>query len=201
MWILRKPRFWFSGRKECQQFTSQSGYVEMLYTKWTNISIWDSSSTPRAPGRTMWTTSVARQREELASSTASENDYPLWLYDQYTWHPWDLRYSNMPNWPGADVGQDISHLERLQRRAARVITGVKPWSSTGTCHEVLLAHAGLPTLSERRLIAQAVFVFKVVNELDIPCHLSNLIQAWLPEKPSRCLALRDSRTIRQPGFK
>ena len=30
------------------------------------------------------TTSVARQRKELASSTASENDYPLWLYDQYT---------------------------------------------------------------------------------------------------------------------
>ena len=59
----------------------------------------------------------------------------------------------------------------------------------------------LTTLSERRLIAQAVFVFKVVNDLDIPCHLSNLIQAWLPEKPIRCLALRDSRTIRLPRFK
>ena len=46
-------------------------------------------------------TTAARQRKELASSTASENDYPLWLYDQYTWHLWDL-YSNMPNWPGAD---------------------------------------------------------------------------------------------------
>ena len=100
MWILRKPHFWLSGRKECQQFTSQSGYVEMLYTKWTNISIW-VSSTPRSPGRIMWTTSVARQRKESASSTASENEHPLWLYDQYTWHPWDL-YSNMPNWPGAD---------------------------------------------------------------------------------------------------
>ena len=110
-----------------------------------------------------------------------------------------LEYAQLA-WCGLSV-QDINHLERLQRRAARVITGVKPWSSTGTCHEVLLAHAGLPTLSERRLIAQAVFVFKVVNDLDIPCHLSNLIQAWLPEKPIRCLALRDSQTIRLPRFK
>ena len=72
-----------------------------------------------------------------------------------------LEYAQLA-WCGLSA-QDINHLERLQRRAARVITGVKPWSSTGTCHEVLLAHAGLPTLSERRLIAQAVFVFKVVN--------------------------------------
>ena len=77
VWILRKPRFWFPGRKECRQFTSQSGYVEMLYTKWTNISIWGSSSTPHSPGRTMWTTFIARQCKELASSTASENDYLL----------------------------------------------------------------------------------------------------------------------------
>ena len=92
-----------------------------------------------------------------------------------------LEYAQLA-WCGLSA-QDINHLERLQRRAARVITGVKPWSSTGTCHDVLVAHAGLPTLSERRLIAQAVFVFKVVNDFDIPCHLSNLIQAWLPEKP------------------
>ena len=110
-----------------------------------------------------------------------------------------LEYAQLA-WCGLSA-QDINHLERLQRRAARVITGVKPWSRPGTCHEVLLAHAGLPTLSEHRLIAQAVFVFKVVNDLDIPCHLSNLIQAWLPEKPIRCLALRDSQTIRLPRFK
>ena len=65
-----------------------------------------------------------------------------------------LEYAAQLAWCGLSA-QDINHLERLQRRAARVITGVKPWSSTGTCHEVLLAHAGLPTLSERRLIAQA----------------------------------------------
>ena len=159
-----------------------------------------SSSTPRSPGRTMWyVCSKAAQRIGLLhrirkrlSALAIRSVYLTSVRPV-------LEYAQLA-WCGLSA-QDINHLERLQRRAARVITGVKPWSSTGTCHEVLLAHAGQPTLSERRLTAQAVSRFNVVNELDIPCHLSNLIQAWLPEKPIRCLALRDSQTIRLPRFK
>ena len=53
-----------------------------------------------------------------------------------------------------------ARLERLQRRAARLITGTGPRDHLD--HDLLLARAGLTSLSSRRQVELAVFAWKKV---------------------------------------
>ena len=64
--------------------------------------------------------------------------------------------------------KDSEHLERIQRRAARLI--IKEIPQSDTPHDILLARAGLATLCTRRRIARASLAFKFVNRT-LPPHL------------------------------
>ncbi len=72
-----------------------------------------------------------------------------------------LEYASVA-WSGVSVTEKL-HLERIQRRAARLITGESPRSDTP--HDILLARAGLPTLSSQREVEQIVFAFKFLQNL------------------------------------
>ena len=91
------------------------------------------------------------------------------------------------------------NLESLQRKAARLITGILP--SSDISHDILLARAGLPTLSSRRQLEQAVFGFKFAHSSHLPDHLIDHLQHWKPAKPSRAASLRNAQHIRLPRVK
>ena len=93
---------------------------------------------------------------------------------------------------------DSARLERLQRRAARLITGNAPRSDID--HEILLARAGLQTLTERRVAEQIVFAFRFCHDL-VPAHLSNALAHWRTPKSSRVSSLRNRHKVRLPAVK
>ena len=86
-------------------------------------------------------------------------------------------------------------LESIQRRAARLISGILP--SSHLPHPVILARAGLPTLSSRRHVEQVVFAHKFVHG-SLPNHLLDCLGHWTKTKPSRCATLRHATSIRLP---
>ena len=86
-------------------------------------------------------------------------------------------------------------LERLQRRAARLISGTPRLSDTP--HNIILARAGLSTLASRRLVEHTVLAFRFVNHL-LPDHLLNQFDHWNTPKPVRAQSLRNAGKIRLP---
>ena len=86
-------------------------------------------------------------------------------------------------------------LERVQRRAARLISNISALSDTP--HDILLARAGLQPLSRRRHIEQAVFAFRFVSGCSLPRHIQ-LLSHWLSAKPSAACRLRNADSIRLP---
>ena len=109
-----------------------------------------------------------------------------------------LEYASLV-WSGlSKVSAD--HLESIQRKAACLISGISP-SNTGIPHNILLARAGLTTLSSRRQIEQAVFAFKFVHRIRLPDHLLDTLSHWTMNKSTRCASLRQADNIRLPRAK
>ena len=77
-----------------------------------------------------------------------------------------LEYSSIV-WSGLSQ-TDSSRLERLNRRAARLITRCSRLCDLP--HSVLLARAGLQELSQRRRLGQALFTFRFAN-VNLPAHI------------------------------
>ena len=89
-----------------------------------------------------------------------------------------------------------SKLERIQRRAARLI--VKEIPRSDTPHDLLLARSGLTTLESRRKFIRAVMAHKIVH-LSLPPHLVPLAQQWIASyKNGQRTALRNKLSIRLP---
>ncbi len=103
-----------------------------------------------------------------------------------------LEYASVA-WSGLSATA-AERLERVQRKAARLITGD---FSRETTHELLLARAGLPSLSSRRKIELAVFAYKFLRRLT-PEHLSVGLDHWTTTKPERAASLRNVNAIRLP---
>ena len=105
-----------------------------------------------------------------------------------------LEYSSIV-WSGLSQ-TDSSRLERLNRRAARLITRCSRLCDLP--HPVLLARAGLQELSQRRRLGQALFTFRFAN-VNLPAHILDGLAHWLPDSPSqRPYLLRREKTLRLP---
>ena len=104
-----------------------------------------------------------------------------------------LEYASVA-WSGLSA-KDSQQLERLQRRAARVITGESYRSDIPP--EILLARAGLPSLQSRRKIEQLVFGFKFLQR-SLPNHILEALELWTREKPEKTKSLRNRDAIRLP---
>ena len=104
-----------------------------------------------------------------------------------------MEYASLA-WSGLSAS-DAEQLERVQRRAARLISNISALSDTP--HDILLARAGLHPLSRRRHIEQAVFAFRFVSGCSLPRHIQ-LLSHWLSAKPSAACRLRNADSIRLP---
>ena len=92
--------------------------------------------------------------------------------------------------------KDNEQLERIQRRAARLI--VKEIPRSDTPHDLLLARSGLTPLESRRKFIRAVMAHKIVH-LSLPPHLVPLAQQWIAShKNGQPTALRNKLSIRLP---
>ncbi len=89
-----------------------------------------------------------------------------------------LEYANIV-WSGLSAS-DIARLERCNRRAARLISGIDR-HAIDIPHALILARAGIQLLSVRRKIAQAQFVRKMLMHR-LPDHLMDAVRNWLPPK-------------------
>ena len=96
-------------------------------------------------------------------------------------------------WSGLSAS-DSARLERLQRRAASLISGIAPRSDTP--HAIILARAGLEPLRARHDAELAVLAYKFIHQL-LPDHLLDTFSHWLA-KPARSRSLRNSSSIRLP---
>ena len=110
-----------------------------------------------------------------------------------------LEYAQLA-WSGLSA-TDNRKLERLQRRAARLITGERlgEQSRGNIEHDLLLSRAGLSTLSSRRRVALCMLAFDLVH-CRLPPHCTHFFQTWCPTKPERSNSLRPntSNLIRLP---
>ena len=97
-----------------------------------------------------------------------------------------LEYASVV-WCGLSAS-DSALLERLQRRAARLIPNIAPCSDTP--HSIVLARAGLEPLSTRRKADLAVLAYQFVHQ-QLPDHLLDGFGHWLT-KPARSRCLRSS---------
>ena len=100
-----------------------------------------------------------------------------------------LEYANLV-WCGLSKS-DCARLERCQRSAARIITGISPLADVS--RDLLLARAGLCTLEARRNASLAFFVNRLLTDR-LPQHLRNVTNAWLSSPPN----LR--RSVRRASF-
>ena len=89
---------------------------------------------------------------------------------------------------------DAVKLERLQRRAARLVARLPDLSMHD--NGLLLARAGLAPLSKRRDIELAVFAFRFRNG-SLPDHIHNAFPHW-SSKPPRSCSLRSASSFRLP---
>ena len=80
-------------------------------------------------------------------------------------------------WAGLSA-TDAQRLERCNRSAARLITGLSP--SSDVSHDILLACAGFQTLGRRRQATQAVFCCRALAGR-LPQHLQSAVSAILRE--------------------
>ena len=98
-------------------------------------------------------------------------------------------------WSSLSTTHTIS-LEKLNRRAARLILKVPSSSELSPDHDILLARAGLQLISIRRKLRQAMFCFKYFKGF-LPEHLVLAMDYWLPA-PSRHTMEHRSSTLRLP---
>ena len=105
-----------------------------------------------------------------------------------------IEYSSVV-WSGISSTDSVK-LERLNRKAARLISNTKCRSDTP--HDILLARAGLQELSHRRHLFQVLFTYRFVHT-DLPSHIVEGLSHWLPDSTSqRSYLLRRQKTLRLP---
>ena len=90
---------------------------------------------------------------------------------------------------------DCEKLERVHRRAARLISGTK--LADRVSHKLLLARAGFPALSAHRLHRLAWFAYKLSSGF-VPDHLLTSTEHWLTPPPERSRTLRNTAVFRLP---
>ena len=91
---------------------------------------------------------------------------------------------------------ESNRLEKVQRRAARLISGVSP--QLDTPRPVLLSRAGLSELSARRSTRLALFCHRFLSRT-LPSHFSDFFSdIWLPTKSVRSSSLRSASSLRLP---
>ena len=100
-----------------------------------------------------------------------------------------LEYAQLA-WSGLSA-TDNRKLERLQRRAARLITAERlgEQSRGNIEHDVLLSRAGLSTLSSCQRVALCMLASDLVH-CRLPPHCTHFFQTWCPTKPERSISLR-----------
>ena len=98
-------------------------------------------------------------------------------------------------WSGLSTADTI-RLEKLNRRAARLILKVPSSLQISQDHDILLARAGLQLISIRRKLRQAMFCFKYFKGFH-PEHLKLATGNWLPA-PRRHTMEHRSSTLRLP---
>ena len=75
-------------------------------------------------------------------------------------------------------------LERLQRTAARLITGTRVYEHLP--RQLLLARAGLDRLDDRRYVKCGIVGFKLIYRKErLPGHLTAYDEVWLGSVPER----------------
>ena len=99
------------------------------------------------------------------------------------------KYYNWTYWRSDD-------LVKRQRRAARLFSKSSDLQCSSLDHKLILARAGLSSLSERRKAEQAVFAFKFRSG-SLPMHIMDAFDHWL-SKPQRSATLRSSSFFRLP---
>ena len=103
-------------------------------------------------------------------------------------------YSCLVWGPGLRKDDSIK-LERVHRRAARLISGTKLVDNI--IHERLLARAGFSPLSAHRQYRLAQFAAKISAGF-VPAHLLESIDHWFTPLPERSRSLRTSDLFRLP---
>ena len=88
--------------------------------------------------------------------------------------------------------KDIDKLEKVQRQAARFITGNYISREQG-CVSQMLAELNLPPLQDRRKANRLTFFYKVVEGLG--CQQSNLMTFWLLSRENAILNLNNIQTV------
>ena len=100
-------------------------------------------------------------------------------------------------WSGLSVC-DSDRLEKLQRRAARLITGLPCRSNTPRA--ILLARAGLTSLQKRRQGRRLLLAARCFN--DVPAHMPASLPHWFElTKPVRARTLQNGAAFRLPRAK
>ena len=95
-------------------------------------------------------------------------------------------------WSALNAG-GAARLESIQRHATRLISGLP--RSSNTPHGILLAHAGLSSLSSRRRGFLGCFAAQCMHHR-VPAHIRDNFPSWFDaEKPARCQSLRNSSNI------
>ena len=100
-------------------------------------------------------------------------------------------------WSGIS-STDSVRLERLNRKAARLISNTKCRSETP--HDILLVRAGLQELSHRRHLFLVLFTYLVVHT-DLPSRIGEGLSHWLPDSTSQrssCFAGKNATSSPRP---
>ena len=101
-------------------------------------------------------------------------------------------------WAGLKTS-DATKLERVNRKAARLIAGLP--SRTSLPHDLLLARAGLSELSHRRNLSQALVTHRFADA-NLPPHVLDGLAHWLPDSDSeKHYILRRNKALRLPRAK
>ena len=93
---------------------------------------------------------------------------------------------------------DSAKLEKVHRRAARLISGTKLADNIG--HDLVLARAGLSALATHRKSRLAQFASSIPKGF-VPDHLLNSTVHWFVPPPVRSRSLRSSLAFRLPRAK
>ena len=109
--------------------------------------------------------------------------------------PPKLEYSSVA-WSGLSTTEK-QILERIQRKAERLITGETTRHDIPHDIPFSTSRAGLPTLSSRPEVEQIVFAFNFLHNL-LPDHVLDKLMHWNKKKPERSASLRHGNQIRLP---
>ena len=111
-----------------------------------------------------------------------------------------LEYASLA-WSGLGT-INAERLERLQRTAARLITGTRLVENVP--REILLARAGLDKLADCQKIKSGLFAFKLAFRKDsncLPRHILEAAETWLSLAPDRISAMNSRSQSRAAAIR